>query len=65
MDFPGGTVVKNASARNVVPSLVRKVPGEGNGSPLQYSYLGNPRDGGAWWATQPVALLRVGHGRAT
>ena len=25
--------------------------GEGNGSPLQYSCLENPRDGGAWWAT--------------
>ena len=25
-------MVKNASARDVVPSLVRKVPGEGNGS---------------------------------
>ena len=25
-------------------------PGEGNGSPLQYSCLENPRDGGAWWA---------------
>ena len=24
--------------------------GEGNGNPLQYSYLGNPMDGGAWWA---------------
>ena len=24
--------------------------GEGNGSPLQYSCLENPRDGGAWWA---------------
>ena len=24
--------------------------GEGNGSPLQYSCLVNPRDGGAWWA---------------
>ena len=24
--------------------------GEGNGNPLQYSYLGNPRDRGAWWA---------------
>ena len=37
----------------------RKVPnswllmgrtGEGNGTPLQYSCLENPRDGGAWWA---------------
>ena len=26
-------------------------PGEGNGSPLQYSCLGNPVDRGAWWAT--------------
>ena len=24
--------------------------GEGNGDPLQCSYLGNPRDGGAWSA---------------
>ena len=24
--------------------------GEGNGTPVQYSCLGNPRDGGAWWA---------------
>ena len=25
-------------------------PGGGNGNPLQYSCLENPRDGGAWWA---------------
>ena len=25
--------------------------GEGNGTPLQYSCLGNLMDGGAWWAT--------------
>ena len=24
--------------------------GEGNGNPLQCSWLENPRDGGAWWA---------------
>ena len=24
--------------------------GEGNGNPLQCSCLGNPREGGAWWA---------------
>ena len=23
--------------------------GEGNGTPLQYSCLENPMDGGAWW----------------
>ena len=28
-------------------------PGGGNGSPLQYSCLGNLRDRGAWWATIP------------
>ena len=26
------------------------VNGEGNGNPLQYSCLENPKDGGAWWA---------------
>ena len=38
-------------ARDVglIPVLGRS-PGEGNGNPLQYSYLENPRDGGAWWA---------------
>ena len=29
---------------------VRKIPGEGNGSPLQYHCLENPMDGGFWWA---------------
>ena len=24
--------------------------GEGSGTPLQYSCLENPMDGGAWWA---------------
>ena len=24
---------------------------KGNGNPLQYSYLGNPMERGAWWAT--------------
>jgi len=27
-----------------------KAIGEGNGTPLQYSCLENPMDGGAWWA---------------
>ena len=26
------------------------ISGEGNGTPLQYSCLENPMDGGAWWA---------------
>ena len=28
-----------------------KLPGEGNANPLLYSYLGNPMDREAWWAT--------------
>ena len=52
--FPGGSVVKNppASAGHVgsVPWAGRS-PEEGNGNPLQCSYLGNPMDSGAWWAT--------------
>ena len=27
--------------------------GEGNGTPLQYSCLENPMDGGAWWTAVP------------
>ena len=36
-------------ARHVgsIPGLGRS-PGEGNGNPLQYSYLENPMDRGAW-----------------
>ena len=26
-------------------------PGGGHGNPLQFSYLENPMDRGAWWAT--------------
>ena len=33
-----------------IPGLGRS-PGEGNGSPLQYSRLENSKDRGAWWAT--------------
>ena len=29
--------------------------GEGNGTPLQYSCLEKPMDGGAWWAVHGVA----------
>ena len=33
-----------------IPGLGRS-PGEGNGNPLRYSCLENPKDRGAWWAT--------------
>ena len=35
-------------------------PGGGHGNPLQYSCLGNPMDGGAWWATVH-GIARVEH----
>ena len=31
--------------------------GEGNGTPLQYSCLENPMDGGAWWAAESQTRL--------
>ena len=31
-------------------ALSRMMDGEGDGTPLQYSCLENPMDGGAWWA---------------
>ena len=34
----------------LIPGSAR-LPGEGNGNPLQYFCLGNPIDRGAWWAT--------------
>ena len=54
LGFPGGSEVKasacSAGDLGSIPELGRS-PGEGNGSPLQYSCLENPMDGGAWWAT--------------
>jgi len=32
-------------------ALISPLNGEGNGTPLQYSCLENPMDGGVWWAT--------------
>ena len=40
----------NAGNPGSIPGL-RRSPGEGNGSPLQYSCLENPMDRGAWLAT--------------
>ena len=52
--LPSGSVVKNlpVNAGDVgsVPGLGR-FPGEGNGTPLQYSCLGNPMDKAAWQVT--------------
>ena len=53
-NLPGGSDGKesvcNAGDPGSIPGLGRS-PGEGNGFPLQYSYLENSMDRGAWWAT--------------
>ena len=54
MHVPGGSDGKEYTG-NVGElgsiSESRRSPGEGNDNPLQYSYLENPMDKGAWWAT--------------
>ena len=51
--LPDGSALTNppANAEDVgsIPGLERS-PGEGNGSPLQYSCLENSMDRGIWWA---------------
>ena len=53
-DFPGGSDSRASAYNAGDPGSVLgtgRSPGEGNGNPLQYSYLENPMDRGAWWAT--------------
>ena len=49
--LPGGSDDEesacNAGELGSIPGSGRS-PGEGNGNPLQYSYLENPMNGGAW-----------------
>ena len=51
MDFSGGSDGKvsayNAGDPDLIPGSGR-YPGDGNGSPLQYSCLENPMDRGEW-----------------
>ena len=55
--FPGGSAGKESACNagdvrdmNSIPGSERS-PGEKSGNPLQYSFLGNPMDKGAWQAT--------------
>ena len=54
LGFPCGSDSKKSSCSvgdpGLIPGLGRS-PGEGNGNLLQYSYLENPMDGGAWQST--------------
>ena len=52
--FPGGSEGKESACDVEEPSLIPRLgrsSGEGHGNPLQYSYLENSTDRGAWWAT--------------
>ena len=44
----------------LIPGLGRS-PGEGNGNPLQYSFLENSKDNGAWKAIESMGSQRVGN----
>ena len=67
MGFPCSSVSKesacNAGDPGSIPGLGRS-HGQGNGHPLLYSCLKNPRDTGVWWATV-YGVARVGCHLAT
>ena len=54
LDFTGGSEGEESACKagdlGSIPGLGR-FPGKGNGYALQYFWLGNPMDRGAWWAT--------------
>ena len=55
--LPGGLDVKESTCNAGDPSLILRsgrLPGRGNGNPLQHSCLRNPRDRGAWRNTEHV-----------
>ena len=60
--FPSDSGVKNPPANagdmGSTPGSGRS-PGGGNGNPLQYSCLENPKERGAWQATVHVVALRL------
>ena len=58
-------MVKNQPAKGDIRDMgsisgLGRSPGIGNGNPLQYSCLENPKDRGAG-KLQPIGLQRVGH----
>ena len=53
----------NVGDPGLIPGSGRS-PAEGNGNPLQYSWLGNPMDRGMWQTTVH-GVTRVGHGLVT
>ena len=57
LGFPGGASGKEPACQCRKPKRCRLDPGLGrspggaDSNPLQYSWLENPTDRGAWWAT--------------
>ena len=67
MIFPCSSVGKESACNAGDPGLILglgRSPGEGNGNLLQYSYLENPMDRGAWQAIVR-GVARVGHNLVT
>ena len=66
--FPGGSVIRNlpANARDagLIPGSGRS-PGEGNGNPLQYSFLENPNGQRSLAGYSPWGHKRVGRNLVT
>jgi len=65
LDFPCGSVGKEVTcnAGDMRPRFdpwVGKIPWKGNDNQLQYSYLENSMDRGAWLATV-LGIIRVEH----
>ena len=64
LGFPGGSDGKesacNAGDLDSIPGLGKSLK-EGNGNPLQYSFLENSMDRGAWWAIVNGGHRRDGH----
>ena len=62
LGFPGGSDSKESACSVGNAGLItgsRRSPGEGNGYPLQYSYLKNFMDREAWQAIQSMGSQRV------
>ena len=63
LHFLDGSEGKESACNAGDPGLIPELeisPGEGNGNPLQYSYLENSMDRGAWQVTV-CGVSRVGH----
>ena len=70
--IPGGSAMQNLPAMQEMQETVSipgsaRSPGGGNGNPLQYCCLENPKDRGAWQATAVYSPwgCKVSHKRAT